>query len=278
MREHRTKTAGKNLTAGRLFAPFGAFALLYIIGMSVPLEATPHYYNLISRIWNWTEILILLTAVFYIIKTRTFRWRQAAMALLLGAVCMVSMFRDPRTADIIVTGLCAAAAFYAGCRLYELAEVENVSVQGSFTDSVRYFFLGAAVSVPLALLNVLYFSLNRRIYVRNVLYSAVFALKPAIAEEVVFRFFLLAYAYYLMHGKPNKCFQNICIYALLVVPHELLHYPDMILESPALGIGMSILGSAVFGLPMALLMKRKNLQMAAGLHWFIDFVRFAAGF
>lgn len=257
--------------------PFGVFALLYMIGMTVPLEATPHYHNIMSRIWNWTEILILLAAVFYIIKTRTFRWRQAVAALLLGAVCMVAVFRDPRTADIIVTSLCVAAAFYAGCRLYELAEVENVSVHAGLAGSIRYFCLGAVVSIPLAFLNVLYFSFSRRIHVGNVLYSAVFALKPAIAEEVVFRFFLLAYAYYLMHGKPTKSFQNICIYVLLTVPHEMLHYPDMILESPILGLGLGILGSTVFGLPMALLMKRRNLQMAVGLHWFIDFVRFAAG-
>lgn len=41
---------------------------------------------------------------------------------------------------------------------------------------------------------------------------------------------------------------------------------------------MKIDDSVLFGLPMALLMKRKNLQMAAGMHWFIDFVRFAGGF
>lgn len=29
---------------------------------------------------------------------------------------------------------------------------------------------------------------------------------------------------------------------------------------------------------IALLVKKKNLQMAVGMHWFVDFVRFAAGF
>ena len=51
--------------------PFGVFALLYMIGMTVPLEATPHYHNIMSRIWNWTEILILLAAVFYIIDRKS---------------------------------------------------------------------------------------------------------------------------------------------------------------------------------------------------------------
>ncbi len=70
----------------------------------------------------------------------------------------------------------------------------------------------------------------------------------------------------------------MCIYILLVIPHELLHYPDLFIESPGWAVVMSILGSVLFGLPMALLMKKKNLQMAIGMHWFIDFVRFFAGF
>ena len=225
-----------------------------------------------------TEILILLLAIYYIIKIRIFLWRQAVIALLLGGICLISLFRDPRTADIIITSICVAVTFYAGCRLYERANVENASIHIGGAGSIRLFALGAVVSVPLAFLNVLYFSLSRRINVGNVLRSAVFALKPAIAEEVVFRFFLLAYACYLLRGKVENRFSKISIYILLVVPHELLHYPDLFVESPALAIGLCILGGTLFGLPMALLMKRKNLQMAIGMHWFIDFARFVAGF
>lgn len=244
----------------------------------MPLEVTPHYHNCMSRIWSWTEILILLLAIYYIVRTKIFQWKQAVIALLLGLVCLISLFRDPRTADIIVMSLCVAAAFYAACRLYELADMENISIHTGIVGSIRYFGLGAVVSIPLAVLNVLYFSLSRQISVRNVFSSAVFALKPAIAEEVVFRFFFLSYAYYSLQGKTEKRSFNVYIYILLIIPHELLHYPDLFIESPGWAVAMSIVGSIVFGLPMALLMKKKNLQMAIGMHWFIDFVRFASGF
>ncbi len=272
------KTDKKYPVGWKYFIPFGAFILLYAVGVLLPLEVTPHYHNFMSRVWNWTEILILLLAVYYIIKTRTFQWKQAIIALLLGAVCLVSLFRDPRTADIIVTSICVMAAFYAACRLYDLVDVENVSIHTGIVGSIRYFGLGAVISVPLAFFNVIYLSLNRSVRVGNIFSSALFALKPAIAEEVVFRFFLLAYAYYLLHGKPEKRFWNVWVYMLLIIPHELLHYPDLFVESPVWAVAMCILGSIVFGLPMAMLMKRKNLPMAIGMHWFIDFVRFAAGF
>lgn len=102
-------------------------------------------------------------------------------------------------------------SFYAACRLYELADVENTSIHIGIAESIRYFGFGAVISIPLAFLNVFYFSLSRPIRVGNVLYSAVFALKPAIAEEVVFRFFLLAYACYLLQGKTEKRLSGIFI-------------------------------------------------------------------
>ena len=254
------------------------FTLLYVIGIIIPLEITPHYHNFQSRVWNWTEILILLLAVYYIIRAKSFQWKQAVIALLLGAICLFSLFRDPRTVDIIVTSVCVIVTFYAACRLYELADIENVSIHIGIVKSIRYFGLGAVIFIPLAVLNVLYFSLSRQINMRNMLSSAVFALKPAIAEEVVFRFFLLSYVYYLFRGKAETRLKNVLIYILLIIPHELLHYPDLFVESPGWAVVMSIVGSIVFGLPMALLMKKKNLQMAIGMHWFIDFARFVAGF
>lgn len=278
MKDRTAKPLTTNFINRRYFISLGVFTLLYIIGILLPLKATPHYHNYMSRIWNWTEILILFTSVYYIVKTKTLHWKQAATAFILGAICLAALFRDPRTVDVIITSVCVMVSFYAACRLFELANTENASIHTGVAKSLRFFILGAVISIPLALLNVIYFSFSRRINIGNILSSVIFALKPAIAEEVVFRFFLLAYACYSLHGRTKERFANICIYILLVIPHDLLHYPDLFVESPFLAIIMCLLNSMLFGLPMAMLTKRKNLQMAVGMHWFIDFVRFAAGF
>ena len=56
----------------KCFIPVGCFAILYIVGIALPLEITGHYHNYMSRIWNWTEIAILLLSVYYIIKPELF--------------------------------------------------------------------------------------------------------------------------------------------------------------------------------------------------------------
>lgn len=278
MRNHIAKIYKEYSDSWRYFISFGIFILLYVIGIMLPLDVTPHYYNFMSRIWNWTEILIILLAVYYIIRVGSFQWKQAAIAFFLGIICLVSLFRDNRTADILTTSVCVMVTFYAACMLYKLMDMENTSINAGITGSIKYFGLGAVISTPLAILNILYFSLSRRINVRNIPGSAIFALKPAIAEEVIFHFFLLAYVNYLLRGKADTRFKNLLIYILLIIPHEMLHYPDMFIKSPGLAVIMCTLNGVFFGFPMALLMKKKNLQMAIGMHWFIDFTRFAAGF
>ncbi len=278
MRNHIAKIYKEYSDSWRYFISFGIFILLYVIGIMLPLDVTPHYYNFMSRIWNWTEILIILLAVYYIIRVGSFQWKQAAIAFFLGIICLVSLFRDNRTADILTTSVCVMVTFYAACMLYKLMDMENTSINAGITGSIKYFGLGAVISAPLAILNILYFSLSRRINVRNIPGSAIFALKPAIAEEVIFHFFLLAYVNYLLRGKADTRFKNLLIYILLIIPHEMLHYPDMFIKSPGLAVIMCTLNGVLFGFPMALLMKKKNLQMAIGMHWFIDFTRFAAGF
>lgn len=258
--------------------PLAAFLLLFIVGISLPLQLTPHYGNYMSRIWNWTEILIALTATYYIIQSKTFHLKQVIKSILLGAVCLVALFRDPRYIDIIITSICVAVTYYGACRIFDSLDTENHSIDIGITGSMKYIILGAIISIPLAILNVLFFSLQGQITFGNFLYAAIFALKPAISEEIIFHYFLFALAYHLLHGKVSERFFTIYVYILLVVPHTLLHFPDMLLSSPMNAIVLFILQSIVFGFPMAFILKRKNLQMAVGMHWFVDFIRFAAGF
>ncbi len=58
-----------------------------------------------SKSSHWTEMMILLLSVYCILKAKIFQWRQAVIVLFLGVVCLVSLFRNPRTADIIVTSI-----------------------------------------------------------------------------------------------------------------------------------------------------------------------------
>jgi hypothetical protein len=260
-------------------APLVIFLLLYLTNIALPLHLTPSYQNYVSRIWIWTEALIALVALYYIARSRVIEWKQIVVSLLLGLVCFSVLFFDDEFQIGVQTGVIVAIVFYGGCRLFEWTDYKNRSTGIGLASGMKYFLVGVVISIPLALLNVAYFYFTQEsVQGGDFLFSAALALNPAISEEIIFRFFLLAYACRLLRGRVTERFFTVFAYILMVVPHSLIHLPDLFLESPLGALAMLLLTCVFFGLPMALLMKRKNVQAAIGLHWFIDFMRFSAGF
>lgn len=70
--------SGNGANPSNLYFTFwSVFALLYIVGIALPLEVTPHYYNRMPRIWNWTEVMIFFLAV-YLVLELLWRMRESA--------------------------------------------------------------------------------------------------------------------------------------------------------------------------------------------------------
>lgn len=61
----------------------------------------------------------------------------------------------------------------------------------------------------------------------------------------------------------------------MIVPHVLLHFPDMIIRNGILSImGSAIILSLLFGLPFALLQRKRDLYSAILAHTLVDLIRF----
>jgi hypothetical protein len=143
----------------------------------------------------------------------------------------------------------------------------------------RSLLLGIVLAIPLAVLNNVYFYITSgEAQMMGFFVSAFEALSPAIHEEIIFRFFVMAMCLSLLR---NSASSRWCLFAaifLAVVPHSLNHLPDLFLQDPGMALVLLVATSLLFGLPMALLQVRRNLEAAISFHWFIDFVRFLFGF
>jgi hypothetical protein len=143
----------------------------------------------------------------------------------------------------------------------------------------RSLLIGIAAAVPLAIVNNLFFYLTSgTVRFRGALQSAFRALYPAISEEILFRFFVLALCLSLLRNVRSPRLALSAAVVLAVVPHSLNHLPDLFLENAAMGFAMLVATSLLFGLPMALLQIKRDLETAIAFHWLIDFVRFLFGF
>ena len=89
---------------------------------------------------------------------------------------------------------------------------------------------------------------------------------------------MLAGCLALLKDSPHRRWVWATAIALAVIPHSLLHLPDLFLQNPMMGIGMLVATSLLFGLPMALLQVKRSFESAVAFHWFIDLARFVFGY
>ena len=171
--------------------------------------------------------------------------------------------------------------FLGGALIFHSSEMSKKvpAFQAPGKIIIKNLLIGVALALPLAVLNNLYFYLNSGSFViQNIFVSALEALRPAIAEEVVFRYFILALCFSFFGQKEPGRWQMAAAVFLAVVPHSLNHLPVLFLQNPLMGIAMLLMTSLLFGLPMALLQVKRDLGSAIAFHWLIDFVRFLFGY
>jgi membrane protease YdiL (CAAX protease family) len=177
-------------------------------------------------------------------------------------------------------GLAVWSCYLAGAVLFKGLQTGRIPAFRPPAAAVaRSLALGVVLALPLAVVNNLYFyTTTGALRFQDPLSSALEALKPGIAEEVVWRYFILALCFTLLKDSPRRRLATAAAVALAVVPHSLNHLPDLFLQNPIMGLVMLLLTSLLFGLPMALLQVRRNLETSIAFHWLIDFARFWFGF
>jgi len=143
----------------------------------------------------------------------------------------------------------------------------------------RSLGLGVLLGIPFAILNVLLYMFvnSRQILPEDVLTEAIIALKPAIMEEMAFRLLFMAMAMVvLMKVLPRSIAIASAIF-MAIIFHSAAHVPDLLTADPAMALVAVVATSLLFGLPMALLACKKDIETAIGFHWVIDAIRFSLG-
>lgn len=253
------------------------YAALYTLNYWLPLENI----NYTSRIWNWSQTALsvgaCVTLIFY---WRSVTWRVVLLGLVLSALSAFSHWQhDQSLSWSLQEGLGVWVCFLAGAALFRDQKESVPALQPPLASLGKSVFFGMLVALPLAVINNLYFYMNEgRIQFQSLFTSAFAALSPAIHEEIIFRFFVLAFCLHLLKSSTARRWVMVLAVCISVIPHSLNHLPDLFLDNPVMGLFMLTVTSLLFGLPMALLQIKRNLESAIAFHWFIDFARFLFGF
>lgn len=172
------------------------------------------------------------------------------------------------------------STFLAGTALFQESQWKPVSAfQSSPENILRSILFGVAAALPLAAINNLFFYMNSSAIVfTDGIRSALLALSPGISEEIIFRYFIIALCGHWLQSESRQGLGFWMMIFLAVAPHSLNHLPDLFLTNPAMAVFLLAATCLLFGLPMALLQVKRNLETAVAFHWFIDFARFLFGY
>lgn len=254
------------------------YVALYTMNYWFPLGNS----NYTSRIWDWSQTALTMGACLTVIMSwRDLTRRAVLLGLVLAMLSALSHWlHDTSFSWSLQEGIAVWLCFLAGVILFKEKDVAAVpAFQLPLANIGQSILIGILFAIPLTVINNLYFYVNAGgLQIQNVFSSAFEALSPAIHEEIVFRFFVLALVLNLLKFSTSPRWAMAIAVFLSVVPHSLNHLPDLLLENPIMGLAMLAATSLLFGLPMAILQVRRNLETAISFHWFIDFARFLFGF
>jgi hypothetical protein len=165
------------------------FLGLFLLNYVVPLERGDYT----TRIWNWSEWSLAAGALVVIIfKWRSITPRSTVLGAALGGLSGASYaLHDASLSGALSEALAVFLTFIAGMTLFKaLGSSKVLAFEGGFAKSLG---LGILLAVPLALLNNLFFFLQKGApQFQNVAFSGLEALSPGIHEEIVYRYFILA--------------------------------------------------------------------------------------
>ena len=271
------------LDRGGILLVAGIYAGLYVLNLIVPLDRSLifHYNNYVTRIWSWSEFALAGAALVVLLQQRRLSITSVLLGFGLSLLSSLSIYaRTHDPIDAAQEGVIVLLTFLAATTLYEVNKKITIpAFQGGIRKIFRSLLFGLLAALPLAVLNNLFFYFSEGwSSFRDVILSALLALSPGIAEEIIFRYLVMALCAQWIPDGVRPSWEYYTMIALAVVPHSLNHLPDLFPINPAMGVFMLVSTSLLFGLPMALLQIKKNLETAIAFHWSIDFIRFLFGY
>lgn len=222
----------------------------------------------------------------YVIRAMSF-WPLLALWVLGLSICLLIKNKLPSVKGILISvvftlldslGLFASDKGFSGSivisgvlvLICSLAVISSLEKQGEIfllragtKSALMSILLGLGVGIGLGIINILFGIRSEEINVGFTLGRILLPLNPGILEEICFRAVFFAFCDF-GAGELKKG-QRFTIWFMMIMPHVLAH-GENIIESLVLAV--------LFGLPFAILQRKRDIASAMIGHGVVDLIRF----
>ena len=259
----------------KIWGMFALYAILFVLvtfgNLRIGDDAT-------QTMWNILSFFIIVLAVVMLVKYRLPSRKQIIVSAIFGMlmfvpfVSMAGVIAFLAVRVPLVTFLSALAFFSISNHHSEntIVLLKNKSVK----SVVVTISIGLIVGIVWGTINI--FLNNDQPAPHFALINFLVPLNPGIYEEMAFRAFIFATCLHFMRGEIVTKWQRFTVWFMMVIPHVFPHTPDMFIEQGVVSgiIAMAIL-SFVFGVPFAILQRKRDLTSAMIAHGVVMIIFFS---
>ena len=254
-----------------LFAIFMGLFLVNFLGIRLDENAT-------ASAWTLLVFCVIISSIVMLIKNKLPNKKQIGISLVLGVLVLIAGFGVNMSIHFgmlpmaIVTTLCASAMFSIFNRYPDNAM--KLLKSNSVKSVVISIVIGIAVGVVLGVVNL--FLSGEELNLTITPSAFIVALNPGVFEELALRAFIYAFCLYLMRGEITSKAQNFTLWFMMIVPHVLIHTPDVFIYDGILaGMQSAVFLTVLFGFPFAFLQRKVDITSAMIAHGVVIAIRFS---
>ncbi|QUL56464.1 CPBP family intramembrane metalloprotease [Paenibacillus tritici] len=250
---------------------FGVFLLLFILNFGIHSDNPMPT----ARMWLLLGVWAFLISLVLLIKNKLPLKRQILISLLLAlavaaAYINLSLFS---MIEVSIITLFASLAVFSTFNRYNSLKLVFLNTASKKSVAVS-LLTGIAVGVLLGIINLMLSGSSLDGYSIRLAYFKV-ALSPAIYEEIALRALFYALCLSMLHGKIETRAQKFTVWFMMIIPHVLVHTPDSFINGGIIpGIVTILMYVILFGLPFAVLQRKRDLTSAMLAHGIVDVIRF----
>lgn len=206
---------------------------------------------------------VLLLAVVFIIKNKNTSKYDILAGIALGCLAVPSH---------VVMGACSIVAYIGGASVFKKSKNKILLFKvANIKEIMKTVGIAVIAGATLAVINILLAKSAMEFNISIEPEWFLRAIKAGVSEEIIFRFFFFALTVYCIKDGALSRFDNFLCYAIMVLPHVLIHF-----DATNFTLSSVVVLALLFGLPFAIMQRKRDLSSAIGAHALVDAVRFCA--
>ena len=169
-----------------------------------------------------------------------------------------------------VMGTCSIVAYIGGASVFKKSKNKILLFKAAnIKEILKTVGIAAIAGVALAVINILLAKSAMEFNISIEPEWFLRAIKAGVSEEIIFRFFFFALTVYCIKDGALSRFDNFLCYVIMVLPHVLIHF-----DATNFTLSSVVVLALLFGLPFAIMQRKRDLSSAIGAHTMVDAVRF----